>query len=318
MPKQSRASGESAGRRFKRRRKRKRGKRGAVSQRRGRDKAVEGKTRQFRDRKEERPGDRKRKDFKKSDVASRSRKRRPVRRKRRQGGDRPADRDFGRDRPQRSPDKSRLGGIRDEINAIRQRREQFSERRPEQVAADRGFDPERLKGLPGAPMPPQAPQEPQPAPAPPVIGPDGRVAPQQAGGDFTQGYSPAPVQPPVTAVAPVAPQQVPQPGVFDGVDYGVDQVGGSPDSIGPAQGGAAGTPGAGVGQTMQDLGFTPADAPGPTAPPGVATDAYGKPAQPGSGPYAPQLPPYPAPQVNPRAAGMERYAQPPQPQPPRY
>jgi hypothetical protein len=68
-------------------------------------------------------------------------------------------------------------------------------------------------------------------------------------------------------------------------------------------------------------GFTPLDHPGPTAPPGVPTDAYGKPAQPGSGPYQPapmpqpiqtaQPQPYPAPQMNPRAAGMDRFSQPP-------
>ncbi len=305
MPKQER-SDERAGRRFKRRRKRRRGKRGAVSERRGRDKSVEGKDRQFRDRgKEKRPGDRKQ--FKRSGNRS------PKRRQRRQGGDRDK-RDFkpqtGRPGDQRGPARQALGGIRDEINQIKQRREAFSQRRPEQVAADRGFDPERLKGLPGAEMPPQVPA------TQPVIGPDGRVAPtapqdgrvapQQQPGQQGIMPAPAPVQQPVTAQLP---DPAPQPGVFDGVDYGVDQVGGSPDVIGPAAGGPAAQ---GVGQQMQDLGFTPADAPGPTAPPGVATDAYGKPAQPGSGPYAPQLPPQvPQPQMNPRAAGMDRFAQPP-------
>ncbi len=305
MPRQGRSQDEQAGRRFKRR-KRRRGKRGAVSQKRGRDKAVEGKDRQFRDRKEERPGDRKGKKF------QRSRKRRPARRERRQGGDREK-RDFrpqtGRPGDQRGPARQNLGGIRDEINQIKSRREQFSQRKPEQVAEDRGFDPSRLQdfreGGRFQPQPAPAPEgdirtlpgEPMPAPQPGVqIGPDGRVVqpapirqevPPQAGGDFVNGAGIVPGQPGGDAAGVVAGQ--PQPG----------QEGG---------------------------GFTPLDHPGPTAPPGVATDAYGKPAQPGSGPYAPQPAPapepdrfqpqpFPAPQMNPRAAGMQRFAQPPQRRP---
>lgn len=317
MATQIRSAGESPGRRFKRRRKRKRGKRGAVSERRGRDKAVEGKTRQKRDR-SERPGDRK---FKKSAVA-RSRKRKPLKRKQRQGSDKKGRGDFGRDRPERGPDKQRLGGIREEINAIKERRASFSERRPEQVAADRGFDPERLKGLPGGapggapdnvgqgmgwngrqptsgqPQPTNLDQvnaydappvyaQPQPAPAPGVqIGPDGRV------------IQPAPGVQPQPGVG-VQPQ--PAPGVVPG---GEGVAGGVPGGAPPI----AGT-------------YTPPDQPGPTSPPGIATDTYGQPVGGGAAGVAPQPQPFqaqPAPfdQMNPRAAGMDRFAQPPQPRRP--
>ncbi len=322
MPKQARSADESAGRRFKRRkRKRLRGKRGAVSERRGRDKSVEGKERQKRDR-TERPGDRK---------FGRSRKRKPARRKlRRKGSEQrrvdqkdtrrerpgtglPRDKqDFGRGREERGG-----GDIQAQIEEIKRRRAEFSSQRPEQVAERRGMAPDRLREFqaggrfqqPGGPAPdpqgqptnldqvnaydapPEYGAQPQPAPAPPVIGPDGRVGAQ--------------------------PQPAPAPAPAPGMD--------------PTQNAA-------------DPGFTPLDQPGPTAPPGIATDAYGKPVgvAPGQqGPLAPGGEPAPGyqgprpgdppqvpggdireqgylwsgrqPQVNPRAAGMDRFARPPQP-----
>ncbi len=302
MPRQER-SDERAGRRFKRR-KRKRGKRGAVSEKRGRDKSVEGKDRQFRDRKEERPGDRKGK-------FQRSRKRRPVRRERRQGGDK-AGRDFGRDRAggDRGPGRQQLGGIRDEINAIKSRREQFSQQRPEQVAEKRGFDPARLQDF-------------------------------QQGGRFQGGQGTPPPQPTnldqVNAYDAAPEYAQPQPAPAPGVQIRPDGVVGAQPQPAPGLAPAPGTV-PGYSPPPQAGGdFTPLDQPGPTAPPGIATDAYGKPVgvapqpqpapAPGTAPgYQPggdfQLPPQAQPQVNPRAAGMDRFAaQPPvrrpedQPQP---
>jgi hypothetical protein len=286
VARQSRSAGEGAGRRFKRRRRR-RGKRGAkrqvVSERRGLDKAAEGKESQKRDR-SERPGDRK---------FERSRKRRPMRRKRRRQG---GDRGF-RDRPQtgrpldresRGPQRQGLEDMRARINEIKSRRESFAADRPEQIAERRGFDPQRLQagGLqPQQAQPPVRPEVPQAPPTTraefeqrPQIGQDGRV------------MAPHPYQP--------------EPGTVGTLPEGVGQGQNMPEGWVPGQG--------------FDPGYTPMDHPGPTAPPGVATDAYGKPVPAPSGPYnpAPAPAPYTPPaQMNPRAAGMQRFAQPPQPAP---
>ncbi len=341
MPSQIRSAGESAGRRFKRRRKRKRGKRGAVSARRGRDKAVEGKERQKRDR-TERPGDRKDKLEKRK--FQRSRKRRPKRRKRRQGGEKlKARRDFGRDRPEpekrekgekwekrervdrpserRGPARQGLSDMKARINEIKARRERFSQRRPEQVAEDRGFDPSRLQDFrDGGRYQPQR----DPIPAPPVIGQDGRVDSQPAE--------------PMPAPAPVGDDRMyPAPPLGgDGVQYPAPQPGGDFGPGGPGfQNGSDIVP----GQDGMGVGYTPPGAPGPTLEPGIPTDAYGQPAKgpPPTGPYNPGMP-QPGPggpggggygdqgylwsgrqrqRMNPRAAGMDRFAQPPVQQLPR-
>jgi len=285
VPRQARSSGEGAGRRFKRRRKR-RGKRGVVSEKRGLDKTVEGKERTKRDR-TERPGDRREK-------FQRSRKRRPKRRQKRQGGDR---KDFGRDRPQTGRPLDREQGGRQfsdmkaRIDEIRSRRESFAADRPEQVAERRGVDTSRFRQLPGGPQP----------------DPQGRPT------NLDQ----------VNAYDAVPEYNQPQPAPAPGPQLGSSPGGPMPVQIGPD--GRVVQPQPGVVEE-----FTPIDHPGPTAPPGVATDAYGKPVPSPSGPYNP-APPQPGPgvgdqragymwsgreqQVNPRAAGMDRFAQPPQ-QPP--
>jgi hypothetical protein len=348
VPKQPRSADESAGRRFKRRRRR-RGKRGAVSQRRGRDKVVEGKERQKRDR-TERPGDRK-------DKFERSRKRRPIRRKlRRQGkAKRRVERrdnkyetgvDAQRERPEdfgyQGPGSDKLGGgdIAKEIETLKKRRAEFSERRPEQIAERRGnIDPNRLKKLPGGPgdwrggpqprqpewgrQPPrgrggQGPQPRQPEwggqPQPAEIGPDGRVIqPQPApdGNEFEFGYSPPPEGDGIQYQVP------PQGG--DGQTYPAPQPGGDQNTVGlPPM-----PPGVDVQPVEAGVGFTPPGAPGPTVQPGIPTDAYGQPAKPmpmPSGPYNPGPMPgqqHPG-QMNPRAAGMDRFARPGQRQPQPY
>jgi hypothetical protein len=300
VARQSRSAGEGAGRRFKRRRRR-RGKRGAkrqvVSERRGLDKAAEGKESQKRDR-SERPGDRK---------FERSRKRRPMRRKRRRQG---GDRGF-RDRPQtgrpldrepRGPQRQGLEDMRARINEIKSRRESFAADRPEQIAERRGFDPQRLQ-------------------AQGLGSPDRQGVEDYMAGDQNQirpGYS---------------PPQIPTSRAEAQAQFGISQDGmvqPAPDPTAWQQAhSGVGTDGQieyppqpmpGVGSGGFDPGYTPVDHPGPTAPPGVPTDAYGKPAPGPSGPYNPGPMPAPAPytppaQMNPRAAGMQRFAQRPQPAP---